>query len=42
MLKRVGLIMSAVLLGIVLLGYVFRLPLLQRAVAPSLKKQVLL
>jgi len=38
MLKRVGLIMSAVLLGIVLLGYVFRLPLLQRAVAPQLEK----
>ncbi|ATG57369.1 MULTISPECIES: YdbH domain-containing protein [Pseudoalteromonas] len=38
MLKRVGLIMGAVLLGIVLLGYVFRLPLLQRAVAPQLEK----
>jgi len=38
MLKRVGLIMGAVLLGIVLLGYVFRLPLLQRAVAPHLEK----
>lgn len=38
MLKRVGLIMGAVLLSIVLLGYVFRLPLLQRAVAPQLEK----
>jgi hypothetical protein len=38
MLKRVGLIMGAVLLGIVLLGYVFRLPLLQWAVAPELEK----
>ena len=38
MLKRVGLIMGAVLLSIVLLGYVFRLPLLQWAVAPELEK----
>ena len=38
MLKRVALIMGAVLLGIILLGYVFRLPLLQRAVAPQLEK----
>ena len=38
MLKRVGLIMGAVLLSIVLLGYVFRLPLLQWAVAPQLEK----
>jgi len=38
MLKRVGLIMGAVLLSIVLLGYVFRLPLLQWAVAPALEK----
>ena len=38
MLKRVGLIMGAVLLGIILLGDVFRLPLLQRAVAPQLEK----
>ena len=38
MFKRVGLIMGAVLLGIILLGYVFRLPLLQRAVAPQLEK----
>ncbi|TMO79396.1 hypothetical protein CWC16_12685 [Pseudoalteromonas sp. S3776] len=38
MLKRVSLIMGAVLLSIVLLGYVFRLPLLQWAVAPALKK----
>ncbi|MBQ4859010.1 YdbH domain-containing protein [Pseudoalteromonas sp. MMG007] len=39
MLKRVGLIMGAVLLSIVLLGYVFRLPLLQWAVAPALEKR---
>lgn len=38
MLKRVGLIMGAVLLSIVLLGYAFRLPLLQWAVAPELEK----
>ena len=38
MLKRVGLIMGAVLLSIVLLGYVFRLPLLQWAVAPQIEK----
>ncbi|KPW03923.1 YdbH domain-containing protein [Pseudoalteromonas sp. P1-11] len=38
MLKRVGLIMGAVLLSIILLGYVFRLPLLQWAVAPELEK----
>ena len=38
MLKRVGLIMCVVLLSIVLLGYVFRLPLLQWVVAPELEK----
>ena len=38
MLKRVGLIMGTVLLSVVLLGYVFRLPLLQWAVAPQLEK----
>jgi len=38
MLKRVGLIVGTVLLSIALLGYVFRLPLLQWAVAPQLKK----
>ena len=38
MLKRVGLIMGTVLLSVVLLGYVFRLPLLQWAVAPQLDK----
>ena len=38
MFKRVGLIVGAVLLSILLLGYVFRLPLLQWAIAPELKK----
>jgi hypothetical protein len=38
MLKRIGLIVGFVLLSIVLLGYVFRLPLLQWAVAPQLEK----
>ncbi|TMO71505.1 hypothetical protein CWC17_16485 [Pseudoalteromonas sp. S3785] len=38
MLKRVSLIIGAVMLSIVLLGYVFRLPLLQWAVAPALEK----
>ncbi len=38
MLKRIGLIVGFVLLSIVLLGYVFRLPLLQWAVAPQLDK----
>ena len=38
MLKRIGLIVGFVLLSIVLLGYVFRLPLLQWAVAPALEK----
>ncbi|MBB1384540.1 YdbH domain-containing protein [Pseudoalteromonas sp. SG45-5] len=38
MFKRVGLIVGAVLLSILLLGYVFRLPLLQWVIAPELKK----
>ncbi|WP_024594092.1 MULTISPECIES: YdbH domain-containing protein [unclassified Pseudoalteromonas] len=38
MFKRVGLIVGAVLLSTLLLGYVFRLPLLQWAIAPELKK----
>jgi hypothetical protein len=38
MLKRIGLIVGFVLLSIVLLGYAFRLPLLQWAVAPALEK----
>ncbi|MBH0027795.1 YdbH domain-containing protein [Pseudoalteromonas sp. SWN29] len=38
MFKRVGLIVGAILLSILLLGYVFRLPLLQWAIAPELKK----
>ncbi|MBH0034132.1 YdbH domain-containing protein [Pseudoalteromonas sp. NZS71_1] len=38
MFKRVGLIVGAVLLSTLLLGYVFRLPLLQWVIAPELKK----
>ena len=38
MFKRVGLIVGVVLLSTLLLGYVFRLPLLQWVIAPELKK----
>ena len=38
MFKRVGLIVGVLLLSTLLLGYVFRLPLLQWAIAPELKK----
>ncbi|ATC87547.1 YdbH domain-containing protein [Pseudoalteromonas arctica] len=38
MFKRIGLIVGAVLLSTLLLGYVFRLPLLQWVIAPELKK----
>lgn len=38
MFKRIGLIFGIILLSILLLGYVFRLPLLQWAIAPELKK----
>ncbi|KTF17064.1 YdbH domain-containing protein [Pseudoalteromonas sp. 10-33] len=38
MLKRIGLIVGTVLLSLILLGYVFRLPLLQWTVAPALEK----
>lgn len=38
MFKRIGLIVGTVLLSLLLLGYVFRLPLLQWAIAPELKK----
>lgn len=38
MFKRISLIVGSVLLSILLLGYVFRLPLLQWAVAPKLEK----
>jgi len=38
MFKRIGLIVGTLLLSLLLLGYVFRLPLLQWAIAPELKK----
>ncbi|KAA1151084.1 hypothetical protein EU510_14635 [Pseudoalteromonas sp. FUC4] len=38
MFKRIGLIVGAVLLSTLLLGYLFRLPLLQWTIAPELKK----
>ncbi|MBB1356150.1 hypothetical protein H5072_19265, partial [Pseudoalteromonas sp. SR45-5] len=38
MFKRIGLIVGAVLLSTLLLGYVFRLPLLQWVIAPELEK----
>ncbi|MBH0051170.1 YdbH domain-containing protein [Pseudoalteromonas sp. SWYJZ19] len=38
MFKRVGLIVGVLLLSTLLLGYVFRLPLLQWVIAPELKK----
>lgn len=38
MFKRIGLIIGSLILSILLLGYVFRLPLLQWAIAPELKK----
>ena len=38
MFKRIGLIIGILLLSILLLGYIFRLPLLQWAIAPELKK----
>lgn len=38
MFKRIGLIIGTLILSILLLGYVFRLPLLQWAIAPELKK----
>lgn len=38
MFKRVSLIISSLLLSIILLGYIFRLPLVQWAVTPQLEK----
>ena len=38
MFKRVSLIISSLLLSIILLGYIFRLPLVQWAITPQLEK----